>query len=76
MLSHLFHEPHFHILGIMVEDYIGYPITSVGLSFDSQCLLVASQDSVVRLFDYGNGELLNRYTGHVNKDYRYAGEGI
>lgn len=56
--------------GIMIEDYIGYPVTSVGLSFDGQCLLVASQDSVVRLFDYANGELLNRYTGHVNKDFR------
>nr|CDS30516.1 WD repeat domain containing protein 83 [Hymenolepis microstoma] len=56
--------------GIMTEDYIGSPVTSVGLSFDNQCLLVASQDSVVRLFDYLNGELLNRYTGHVNKDYR------
>ncbi|KAM7533550.1 hypothetical protein Aperf_G00000126088 [Anoplocephala perfoliata] len=56
--------------GIMTEEYIGYPVTSVGLSFDGQCLLVASQDSVVRLFDYGNGELLNKYTGHVNKNYR------
>ncbi|VDO07475.1 unnamed protein product [Rodentolepis nana] len=56
--------------GIMTEDYIGSPVTSVGLSFDNQCLLVASQDSVIRLFDYLNGELLNRYTGHVNKDYR------
>ncbi|KAL5111742.1 WD repeat domain-containing protein 83 [Taenia crassiceps] len=56
--------------GIMIEDYIGHPVTSVGLSFDGQCLLVASQDSVVRLFDHANGELLSRYTGHVNKDFR------
>lgn len=54
----------------MIEDYIGYPVTSVGLSFDGQCLLVASQDSVVRLFDHANGELLNKYIGHVNKDFR------
>lgn len=57
--------------GIMIEDYIGYPVTSVGLSFDGQCLLVASQDSVVRLFDHANGELLNKYIGHVNKDFRW-----
>ncbi|VDM22463.1 unnamed protein product [Hydatigera taeniaeformis] len=56
--------------GVMIEDYIGYPVTSVGLSFDGQCLLVASQDSVVRLFDHANGELLNRFTGHKNKDFR------
>ncbi|VDK22876.1 unnamed protein product [Taenia asiatica] len=61
--------------GIMIEDYIGYPVTSVGLSFDGQCLLVASQDSVVRLFDHANGELLNRYTGHVNKDFSGSEEG-
>ncbi len=53
----------------MIEDYVGYPVTSVGLSFDGQCLLVASQD-LIRLFDFSNGELLNKYTGHVNKDFR------
>ncbi|VDD83625.1 unnamed protein product [Mesocestoides corti] len=56
--------------GEMTQDYIGYPVTSVGLSFDGQCLLVASQDSIVRLFDYTNGELLNKYSGHANKDFR------
>ncbi|VDN08956.1 unnamed protein product [Dibothriocephalus latus] len=45
--------------GEMLEDYIGYPVTSVGISFDGQCVLVASQDSTIRLMDAMNGELLS-----------------
>ncbi|BHF60959.1 WD repeat-containing protein 83 [Sparganum proliferum] len=56
--------------GEMLEDYIGYPVTSVGISFDGQCVLVASQDSTIRLMDALNGELLSKYTGHVNKVFK------
>ncbi|CAH8858143.1 unnamed protein product [Trichobilharzia szidati] len=37
--------------GEMIEDYIGYPITSVSITLDSQCFLVGTQDSTLRLFD-------------------------
>nr|CAH8852800.1 unnamed protein product [Trichobilharzia regenti] len=56
--------------GEMIEDYIGYPITSVSITLDSQCFLVGTQDSTLRLFDALTGELLNRYTGHTNQTYR------
>ncbi|KER20849.1 hypothetical protein T265_10694 [Opisthorchis viverrini] len=56
--------------GEMTEDYVGYPVTSVSMTMDCQCLLVGTQDSTLRLFDALNGELLNKYTGHVNKTYR------
>ncbi|KAF8563295.1 hypothetical protein P879_09701, partial [Paragonimus westermani] len=56
--------------GEMTEDYVGYPVTSVSMTMDCQCLLVGTQDSTLRLFDALNGELLNKYTGHVNQTYR------
>ncbi|KAG5451180.1 hypothetical protein CSKR_102645 [Clonorchis sinensis] len=56
--------------GEMTEDYVGYPVTSVSMTMDCQCLLVGTQDSTLRLFDALNGELLNKYTGHMNQTYR------
>ena len=53
-----------------MEDYVGYPVTSVSMTMDCQCILVGTQDSTLRLFDSSNGELLNKYTGHVNQAYK------
>ncbi|THD21867.1 WD repeat domain-containing protein 83 [Fasciola hepatica] len=56
--------------GEMTEDYVGYPVTSVSMTVDCQCILVGTQDSTLRLFDAFTGELLNKYLGHTNKTYR------
>lgn len=37
---------------------------------DDNAVLVSSLDSVIRLMDKSNGQLLQSYTGHSNKDYR------
>ncbi|KAL3320965.1 26S protease regulatory subunit 8 [Cichlidogyrus casuarinus] len=55
--------------GLMLEDFVGYPITSVDITVDDQCLLVACQDSTIRLFDASNGELLNKFQGHKNEAF-------
>lgn len=54
----------------MVEDYVGYPVTSVSVTQDSQCILAGTQDSSLRLFDSLTGEMLNKYTGHTNSAYK------
>lgn len=46
------------------------PITSVQQTHDGNAVLVSSLDSVIRLMDKGNGQLLQSYIGHNNKDYR------
>lgn len=46
------------------------PVTSVQQTRDSNALLVSTLDSTIRLLDKGNGQLLQSYTGHQNKDYR------
>ena len=37
---------------------------------DSNTVLVSTLDSTIRLFDKGNGQLLKRYRGHANQNYR------
>lgn len=56
--------------GLMTEDYVGQPVTSFSVTQDGQCGLCSFQDSVIRLFDLGTGELLNEYTGHLNTTYQ------
>ncbi len=46
------------------------PITSVHQTRDGNAVLVSTLDSTIRLMDKGNGNLLQSYKGHTNKDYR------
>lgn len=46
------------------------PITSVQQTRDGNAVLVSTLDSTIRLMDKGNGQLLQSYKGHTNKDYR------
>lgn len=46
------------------------PITSVQQTRDGNAVLVSTLDSTIRLMDKGNGQLLQNYKGHKNKDYR------
>ncbi|KAI9776616.1 MAG: WD repeat-containing protein 83 [Candelina submexicana] len=46
------------------------PITSVRQTRDNNAVLVSTLDSTIRLMDKGNGNLLQSYKGHTNKDYR------
>jgi len=56
--------------GRLTEDCIGEPITSVTFTNDSQCVLVSSLDSKVRLMDKDSGGALNTYQGHTNKEFK------
>ncbi|VEL09589.1 unnamed protein product [Protopolystoma xenopodis] len=56
--------------GQLTEDFVGFPITSISLSIDAQCVLVGCQDSTIRLFDALTGDLLNKFSGHKNTTYR------
>ncbi|KAI4143570.1 MAG: hypothetical protein LQ340_006957, partial [Diploschistes diacapsis] len=49
---------------------VSEPINSVQQTRDGNALLVSTLDSTIRLFDKGNGQLLQSYTGHANKKYR------
>ena len=40
------------------------------VSRDGQCILVSCVASTVKLFDKSTGEMLQEYSGHINKDYR------
>ncbi|KAI9707713.1 MAG: hypothetical protein M1836_000675 [Candelina mexicana] len=57
-------------MGITHVDVLGYPITSVRQTRDGNAVLVSTLDSTIRLMDKGNGNLLQSYKGHTNKDYR------
>lgn len=46
------------------------PITSVQASRLSPTTLVSTLESTIRLFDRANGQLLQSYKGHINKEYR------
>jgi len=57
-------------MGTVTTDHICQPITSVAISYDSNCLLVSSLDGIIRLFDKLTGQLLAEYKGHTNKTYK------
>lgn len=57
-------------MGMILVDVIGQPITSVQQTRDGNAVLVSTLDSTIRLMDKGNGQLLQSYRGHTNKDYR------
>lgn len=46
------------------------PITSVQHTGDGNAVLVSTLDSVIRLMDKSNGQMLQTYKGHTNKEYR------
>uniref|UniRef100_A0A915PB97 WD repeat domain-containing protein 83 n=2 Tax=Meloidogyne TaxID=189290 RepID=A0A915PB97_9BILA len=57
--------------GRLFVDFVKDPVTSVNLTADNQCLLVATMGSgVIRLFEKCNGQLLASYKGHQNRDFR------
>lgn len=46
------------------------PITSVQQTSDGNAVLVSTLDSVIRLMDKSNGQMLQSYKGHMNENYR------
>ena len=46
------------------------PITSIHPTCDSNAILISTLDSTLRLMDRANGQLLRKYVGHTNEDYR------
>ncbi|XP_052776503.1 WD repeat domain-containing protein 83-like [Mya arenaria] len=57
-------------VGKLCTDLIGKSVTSVTFTRDSQCVLVSTLDSSLKLIDKGTGEMLNEYVGHKNTDCR------
>ncbi|KAF2140363.1 uncharacterized protein K452DRAFT_230920 [Aplosporella prunicola CBS 121167] len=62
-------------MGMVDEDVVGAPITSLAATRAGDSLLVSSLDSTVRLFDRAAGTLLQAYAapGFVSKEYRARG---
>jgi len=59
-----------YISGTTFADAFLEPITSVQQTKDGNAVLVSTLDSTIRLMDKGNGQLLQQYRGHINKDLR------
>ncbi|KAL8997721.1 MAG: hypothetical protein Q9169_003050 [Polycauliona sp. 2 TL-2023] len=57
-------------MGMVYADTMGHPITSVQQTTDGNAVLVSTLDSVIRLMDKSNGQMLQSYKGHTNTDYR------
>lgn len=57
-------------MGKCFVDLIGFPVTSVMQSSDGNAVLVSALDGGVRLMDKINGQMLQSYRGHLNKDFR------
>ena len=57
-------------LADIVDVFYTEPITSVEQTRDGNAVLVSTLDSTIRLIDKGNGQMLQGYRGHTNKDYR------
>jgi len=56
--------------GQLKEDCIGEPVTCVNLTGDNQCILTSTLDNCIRLVDKDTGSVLNKFEGHVNKEYK------
>ena len=54
---------------VLIADCLD-PVTSVQQTRDANAVLVSTLDSTIRLMDKGNGQLLQIYKGHANKDFR------
>jgi len=57
-------------MGILREDEIGPPVTSVNISGDDNCILISTLDNTIRLLDRVTGHLLSSYSGHANEKYK------
>ena len=57
-------------MGMLHVDTLGAPVTSVAQTADGHAVLASALDGTVRLLDKGNGQVLQKYEGHVNRDYR------
>ena len=56
--------------GHLLNDNLTSAITCVSLSGDDNCVLCSHMDGALRLIDKENGELLNTYYGHKNKNFK------
>lgn len=56
--------------GKLYDDYIGEAVTCSHFSKDNQCVLTSVLANKIYLFDKTNGELLNEFSGHLNKSYQ------
>ncbi|CAG0885960.1 unnamed protein product [Cyprideis torosa] len=56
--------------GSLSEDFVGVPLTYASFTWDSMCFLVSCQDSSVKLFDKGKGDMLAEYIGHRHEEFR------
>ncbi|MCJ1225604.1 hypothetical protein MMC12_002253 [Toensbergia leucococca] len=57
-------------MGMVYVDVLGQPITSVQQTKDGNAVLVSTLDSTIRLMDKSNGQMLQSFKGHTNKDFR------
>lgn len=53
-------------MGILTEDLVGHPVTSIAVSKNSprESILVSSSDGKIRIFDRTNGTVLQTFQGH------------
>jgi mitogen-activated protein kinase organizer 1 len=70
-------------MGLLTEDLVGHPITSIAPSGNSprDSMLVSSSDGKLRIFDRTNGSVLQTFEGHAigqvrNKAVWGYGEGL
>jgi mitogen-activated protein kinase organizer 1 len=56
--------------GRMQCDFMGEQVTCATLSKDDQCVLVSLLANRLVLLDKLSGEMLNEYSGHVNRTYQ------
>eukprot|EP00088_Acartia_fossae_P035113 TRINITY_DN3612_c0_g1_i12.p1 TRINITY_DN3612_c0_g1~~TRINITY_DN3612_c0_g1_i12.p1 ORF type:complete len:340 (-),score=50.59 TRINITY_DN3612_c0_g1_i12:166-1185(-) len=57
-------------MGSLVTDFVGDTVSCAKFTRDGQCSLVSCVASTIKLFDKTSGELLQEFSGHINKDYR------
>jgi len=57
-------------MGSVVTDFVGDTVSCARFTRDGQCILVAALNSTVKLFDKSTGEMLQEFSGHLNKEYR------
>jgi len=57
-------------MGALVSDFMGDAVSCARFTRDGQCILVSCVNSTLKLMDKTTGELLQEFTGHINKEYR------
>ncbi|ORX52668.1 WD40 repeat-like protein [Hesseltinella vesiculosa] len=56
--------------GQLFEDQLGAPVTSTRMSNDTNCILVNTLNSTIRLMDKANGQQLAEFKGHKHETYK------